>query len=244
MMRKNIFFFLLLIAGSINAQKHKSTTDEPNQKEFERYSGIYEKAISLNDFNVATMACYEMISLMPSRKDLNDTLAMLYYAQNAYQQAAVIADGILKEQPDNRNIRELSAMCFDQMGDLEKALAQYAELYKKHGELYYLYKTASLEFLMKKFDSADANLNVLLQHSQAMKQFITMAVSAQSSETQQINIAAAAYNVKGVMAMEQQKFAEAKVNFEQAIELSPGFKNALGNLETLRKRQNSVNKAQ
>ncbi|MFN4122826.1 MAG: tetratricopeptide repeat protein [Flavobacteriales bacterium] len=234
----SLLSFLFFFSFHLFSQRSSPSSGKFEEREFERYKGIYEKAMTLNDFNVATMACYEMISLMPLRKDLNDTLAMLYYAQNAYQQAAIIADDVLKINPDNRNIRELSAMSFDQIGDLERALSQYTELYRRFGELYYLYKCASIEFLLKNFERSENHLNALIQNPLAQKQTITMALNAQTAETQQILLSAAAYNIKGVIAMESQKFTEAKANFDKALELSPGFRNAQNNLENLRKKQN------
>src|SRR5690554_3526592 len=99
--RKIIFSFLLIFSvGYLAAQKKDNNVKEVEQsaqQHFDRYNQMYEFALSLNDFNVATVAVYEMMSLKPQRKDLKDTLAMLYFAQNQYQQAILLGEDILKE---------------------------------------------------------------------------------------------------------------------------------------------------
>lgn len=244
----SIFIFIFSCLSTALIAQKKQAKDEQNvyskQNEFIRYNGIYESAMRINDFNVATFATYEMISLAPERNDLNDTLAMLYFAQNAYQQAIIIGEDILKLNPEKRAMRELVAMAYDNLGIFDKAKFNYKVLYTNHGELYYLYKLATLEFMMKQFDDCMLSLNKLIQDPKAAVETITISLSQQSSESQQIPIAAAAYNIKGFIAMEQNKFTEAKANYDKALEIFPQFKMVQSNLENLRKKQNSIQSTQ
>jgi len=244
----SLFIFIFSSLSSALIAQKKQTKGEQNvyskQNEFIRYNGIYESAMRINDFNVATFATYEMISLVPERSDLNDTLAMLYYAQNAYQQAIIIGEDVLKLNPEKRAMRELVAMAYDNLGIFDKAKFNYKVLYTNHGELYYLYKLATLEFMMKQFDDCMLSLNKLIQDPKAVIETITISLSQQSSESQQIPIAAAAYNIKGFIAMEQNKFTEAKANYDKALEIFPQFKMVQSNLENLRKKQNSIQSTQ
>jgi tetratricopeptide (TPR) repeat protein len=235
-------FFVL--DASLFAQKKEKVIEksfeEHKEYHFERYKSIYEMALRLNDFNIATMAVYEMLSLHPERNDLKDTLAMIYYAQKAYPKAIQLGEQILRETPNNRSIRELTAMAQDNQDMIEASLRNYQYLYENFGELYYLYKCATLEFFLKRFEECEANLNIIIQSPKALQETISISANQKDQQPQQIPMTAAAYNIKGIVNMEQEKFAEAKAYLQKALEISPDFKMALNNLEALKKRENSL----
>lgn len=204
------------------------------QDAFDVQSRIYKAALKNYDLQAATIALYNMQALKPERADLNDSLALLYFAGERYAQAYLIGEGILKDNPKRNDILELVAISKQNLGMIKEALADYEKLYAGEKSVYYLYQTATLQYQLKRYGECVASVDQILASPDAEKQKVSIHLQQGSQE---VPMKAAAYNVKGICAVELNQEEAARQNFNKAIELFPDFALAKGNLDMINKKK-------
>ena len=204
------------------------------QDAFEVQSRVYKAALKNYDVQAATIALYNMQALKPERTDLNDSLAYLYFSGERYAQAYIIGEEILKTNPKNSGILEVVAVSKQNLGLIKESLADYEKLYAAEKSVYYLYQTATLQYQLKRYGECIASLDQILASADADKQQVTIRLQQGSQE---VPMKAAAYNVKGICALELNQEEAAKQNFTKAIELFPDFALAKGNLDMVNKKK-------
>jgi tetratricopeptide (TPR) repeat protein len=204
------------------------------QDAFEVQSRVYKAALKNYDVQAATIALYNMQAIKPERTDLNDSLAYLYFSGERYAQAYIIGEEILKTNPKNSGILEVVAVSKQNLGLIKESLADYEKLYAAEKSVYYLYQTATLQYQLKRYGECIASLDQILASAEADKQQVTIRLQQGSQE---VPMKAAAYNVKGICALELNQEEAAKQNFTKAIELFPDFALAKGNLDLVNKKK-------
>ena len=80
------------------------TTTVRAQDAFDTQMKVYATALKYYDLNVAISALYNAMALKPDRKDLRDSLALVYFAGERYGQSYTIGEEILKENPKRNDI--------------------------------------------------------------------------------------------------------------------------------------------
>ncbi len=195
---------------------------------------VYKGALKNYDLQAATIALYNMVALKPERTDLNDSLALLYFAGERYAQAYLIGEEIVKKDPNRKDMLELVAVSKQNLGLIKEALADYEKLYALEKSIYYLYQQATLQYQLKRFGECIASLDRIISDPQSAQQKVNILVQGGS---QDVPMKAAALNVKGICAMEMNQEEAAKDNFTKALEVSPEFVLAKGNLDMLTKKQ-------
>ena len=175
-----------------------------------------------------------MQALKPERADLNDSLALLYFAGERYAQAYLIGESILKDNPKRSDILEVVAVSKQNLGLIKEALADYEKLYAAEKSVFYLYQTATLQYQLKRYGECVASIDQIIASADADKQKVTIRLQQGSQE---VPMKAAAYNVKGICATELNQEEAAKQNFTKALELFPDFALAKGNLEMINKKK-------
>ena len=223
----SILFSALLIVDAQTA-----TSSEP----FEVQMRFYKSALKNYDLQAATVALYTMQALKPERSDLNDSLALLYFAGERYPQAYLIGESILKENPKRGDMLELVAVSKQNLGMVKEALSDYEKLYAIDKSVFYLYQIATLQYQLKRYGECVSSLDQIIASADADKQKVNIRVQ---NGSQDVPMKAASYNVKGICAMELNQAEAAKLNFTKAIELAPDFVLAKGNLESLSKKQSA-----
>jgi tetratricopeptide (TPR) repeat protein len=234
-MKKSLFTYLLLClfgCGFLSAQ----TPDE-----FEIQTRVYKQALKNYDLQSATVALYNMQALKPERTDLNDSLALVYFAGERYAQAYLIGEGIVTADPKRKDMLELVAVSKQNLGMVKESLADYEKLYAIDKSVYYLYQMATLQYQLKRFGECVANLDQIIAGTDADKQKVT--IRAAQNQQQEVPMKAAAYNVKGICALEMNQPDIAKDNFNKALALAPDFALAKGNLDMMAKKQQEAAKA-
>lgn len=204
------------------------------QDAFDVQSRVYKTALKNYDLQAATIALYNMQALKPERTDLNDSLALLYFAGERYAQAYIIGEEILKTNPKRSDILELVAVSKQNLGLIKEALADYEKLYSNEKSVYYLYQTATLQYQLKRYGECVASIDQILASADADKQKVTIRLQQGSQE---VPMKAAAYNVKGICATELNQEEAARQNFSKALELFPDFALAKGNLDMINKKK-------
>lgn len=203
------------------------------QDAFEVQQRFYKNALKNYDLQAATIALYNMIALKPEKADLNDSLALLYFAGERYPQAYLVGEQILKTNPNRNDILEVVAVSKQNLGMLKESLADYEKLYAAEKSLYYLYQMATLQYQLKRYGECVASLDQIINNPESAKQKVNIVVQGGS---QDVPMNAAALNVKGICAMELNQEEAAKDNFTKALSAFPDFALAKGNLEMLGKK--------
>ncbi len=75
------------IVFALSAVVLLSVTNLKAQDAFDTQMKAYKLALKNYDLQAATVCLYQAIALKPERKDLNDSMALLYFAGERYAQA-------------------------------------------------------------------------------------------------------------------------------------------------------------
>ena len=231
-MTKFLFGFLLLLATGGNLVSAQAGADP-----FDVQMRFYKSALKNYDLQAATVALYTMQALKPERADLNDSLALLYFAGERYAQAYLVGQAIVNADPKRNDMLEMVAVSKQNLGMIKESLADYEKLYGAEKSVYFLYQMATLQYQLKRYGECVSSLDQILANADADKQKVSIRVQGGSQEAP---MKAAAYNVKGICALELNQAAAAKENFNKALQLFPDFVLAKANLETMEKKQNGA----
>ena len=228
-MAKFFFGFLLMLATGGNLLFAQVSSDP-----FDVQMRFYKAALKNYDLQAATVALYTMQALKPERADLNDSLALLYFAGERYAQAYLVGQAIVNADPKRNDMLEMVAVSKQNLGMIKESLADYEKLYGAEKSVYFLYQMATLQYQLKRYGECVASLDQILGSADADKQKVSIRVQGGSQDAP---MKAAAYNVKGICAMELNQPEAAKENFDKAIQIFPDFVLAKANLQTLEKKQ-------
>ncbi len=235
-MKNNILSFIILltiVSGEVLGQKKTTTSTEtpkselPKEKLLEHHKKVYDKAIKYNDMLIAREAVYNMLVIAPERIGLKDTLTYLYYNSGNHVQVILVGKEILEAKPESAEILELVAVSQQNLGLLKEALESFEKLFTLTKDTYHRYNIASLQYMLKRFGECTETLNAILasEESDAM-----VTISDSRGESQQVPIKAAAFNMRGVIALEINQKDVAKQNFQKALDLYPDFILAKSNM--------------
>jgi tetratricopeptide (TPR) repeat protein len=207
------------------------TTAVSAQDGFDTQMKVYSSALKYYDLQVATSALYNAMALKPERKDLRDSLALIYFAGEHYGQAYTVGEEILKENPKRNDILEMVAVSKQSLGLTKESLADYEKLYGGDKQIFYLYQIATLQYQLKRYGECVASLDQIIANEAAAKQNVNIRNSNNTSQS--VPMKAAALNVKGIVAMDLGQDANAKNFFNQALQLFPDFTLAKGNIAAM-----------
>jgi tetratricopeptide (TPR) repeat protein len=225
-----LFLTMVLLTSAVRAQ------------DFDTQMKVYSSALKYYDLNVAISALYNAMALKPDRKDLRDSLALLYFAGERYGQAYTLGEEILKDNPKRNDILEMVAVSKQSLGLLKDALADYEKLYgADNKQIFYLYQIATLQYQLKRYGECVASLDQIIANEASAKQNVNIRNSNNTSQA--VPMKAAALNVKGIVAMDLSQDANAKDLFNQALTLFPDFALAKANLASLAQKSTGAGSA-
>lgn len=189
----------------------------------------YQLAIRYNDFDVAKAKLYDLLLRNPTNIRYAELLASLYFELNQSTSAALVALDIIEGgNGNNTTALEIAAYSLEQVGALDRALPHFESLYLLTGDNFSLYKSAFIQFSLKRFPEALNSVNMLVKNAKPEEK---IGFPKSATETQQVDMKAAALNLKGMIYLEQGSKAEAKTAFEEALKLEPTFELAKENLK-------------
>jgi predicted Zn-dependent protease len=187
----------------------------------------YEAALRYSDLSIAKQKLYDLMARNPEDLRYMEALGSLYFEAGQNASAALVAMDILKVNDKNVGALEIASYSLEQLGAFDRALPYYESLHLLTGDNFSLYKSAYLQYSVKRYAEALNSLTMLMKVAKADEK-IGFAVS--ESETQQVNMKAAALNLKGLVYLDQNSKSEAKVAFTEALALEPTFTQAKENL--------------
>lgn len=189
----------------------------------------YQLAIRYNDFDVAKVKLYDLLLRNPTNIRYAELLASLYFEMNQSTSAALVALDIIEGgNGNNTTALEIAAYSLEQVGALDRALPHFESLYLLTGDNFSLYKSGFIQYSLKRFPEALNSVNMLVKNAKPEEK---IGFPKSATETQQVDMKAAALNLKGMIYLEQGSKAEAKIAFEEAIALEPTFELAKENLK-------------
>lgn len=187
----------------------------------------YQAALRFSDLETAKIKLYDLMVRNPEDLRYMEALGSLFFESGKNASAALVAMDLLKINDKNTGALEIASYALEQLGAFDRALPYYESLYLLTGDNFSLYKSAYLQFSIKRYAEAMNSLTMLIKIAKVDEK-IGFAVS--ETETQQVNMKAAALNLKGLVFLEQDSKSEAKVAFNEAIALEPTFTQAKENL--------------
>jgi len=221
-MKKHLFIIIFLL---INLQSFSQIN------EFNIQKTIYEKAKAYNDPNVAITALYNMVAIQPDNVLLKDSLMREYLSLSQWAPTYMISREILAIQPNNNFALEVSCVALQNLGLKQEALNEYESLYLRTDRVDVLYTISFLQFELKNLNESLTNLEILLNNDQTEEMVVS--VSKDENDRQEVSMRAQLNYLKGLVFLEQGKNDLAKSSFNDALNLSPEFKNALDKLNLL-----------
>ena len=187
----------------------------------------YQAALRYNDLEVAKDKLYTLIVRNPEDLRFMEALGSLYFESGQYASSALVAMDILKLNDKNVGALEIASYALEQLGAFDRALPYYESLHLLTGDNFSLYKSAYLQYSMKRYAEAMNSLTMLMKVAKADEK-IGFAIS--DTETQQVDIKAAALNLKGLVFLDQNSKTEAKAAFTEALAIEPNFNQAKENI--------------
>lgn len=235
---KNILLLVFLLSSvtTVLAQTPDSTSAAPkldpkilgalNASD----QNAYQLALRYNDLDVAKSKLYELILRNPNNLRYAEALASMYFELGQSSSAALVSLDILEGNDKNTIALEIAAYSLEQLGALDRALPQFESLYLLTGDNFSLYKSGFLQYSLKRYDEAMNSTNMLLKNAKSEEK---IGFPNGPTETQQISMKAAALNLKGMIFLGQGSNDDAKVAFQEAVQLEPEFILANENLKRL-----------
>ncbi len=226
--------FISLIILSIGTSLAQTSTDsipkfDPKVKSALNMADqmAYQAALRFNDLEVAKDKLYNLMVRNPEDLRYMEALGSLYFESGQYTSSALVAMDILKINDKNVGALEIASYALEQLGAFDRALPYYESLHLLTGDNFSLYKSADLQYSMKRYAEAMNSLTMLMKVAKADEK-IGFPIS--ETETQQVSMKAAALNLKGLVYLDQNSKTEAKAAFTEALTLEPNFNKAKENL--------------
>jgi len=221
-MKRILVIISFLIAASTVAQTANSVAFEQQK---------IKQALSYGDKSIAANAMYSIIMLEGPQSVYKDSLAYLYFNDRNFISCFLVTNDILKTKPEHLEFMEMNAISLESMGATQKASEAYQKLFAKTNNNYHAYKLAGLQLIMNKFEDAYASIKKADQLPDDGTTKINFQVN--KNYNQEVGLKASMAYLEGIIAMNLNKNAEAKISFERAIKLFPEFVLAKGKLATL-----------
>lgn len=231
MKRLLTFFALALSLGFAQAQSADSTIQmDPKDKIALNIQdqASYQLAMRYNDPELAKSALYRLIVRNPENLRYQELLGSLYFELGQSTSAALVAMDILEVNDRNIGALEIAAYSLEQVGALDRALPHYESLHLLTGDNFSLYKSAFLQYSLKRYEEALNSTTMLIKNAKPDEK---IGFPKSQTETQEVSIKAAALNLRGMIYLEQGSKSEATTAFQEAIELDPAFDLAKENLK-------------
>jgi tetratricopeptide (TPR) repeat protein len=231
---KRTFLLLLLAfcAGNLAAQTAADSIPRLDAKTKAALNAAdqaaYQVAMRYSDLGMAKNKLYDLMIRNPENTRYMEALANIYFDNSQFASAALVSLDLLQGNDKNVGALEIAAYSLEQLGALDRALPHFESLYLLTGDNFSLYKSAFLQFNLKRYEEALNSVNMLVKNAKADEK-IGFPIS--QTETQEVVMKAAALNLKGLIYLDQNSKADAKTAFNEAIALDSAFEQAKENLK-------------
>jgi len=232
-MKRTILLLLLaLCAGNLAAQTATDSIPRLDPKTKAALNAAdqaaYQVAMRYSDLGMAKAKLYDLMIRNPENVRYMEALANIYFDNSQFPSAALVALDLLQLNDKNVGALEIAAYSLEQLGALDRALPHFESLYLLTGDNFSLYKSAFIQYNLKRYEEAMNSVNMLVKNAKAEEK---IGFPKSQTETQEVSMKAAALNLKGLIFLDQNSKAEAKTAFNEAISLDSSFAQAKENLQ-------------
>src|SRR6185369_9034628 len=226
-MRKSVLvlIFISLVSSVFAQKKKKNEKPEPVKQEtvaqpqpvktepakkdsvpyinplIRHYAIKYQIAVQWNDPDVAKDALYDLIIESQGNDSLIYELAYFYFQNQKYPSAVLVSQELLKRNPKNTTALEMSAIGYENIGVLDRALQSYESLYLLQNTPTVLYKMAFLQLRLKRYKESGTSADILLADKTLDSLKVTY--TGTDNKPKEFPMKTALLNLKGMISQEQ-----------------------------------------
>lgn len=236
-MKKIFVISLALLAFGFSveaASKKKKNKEKPSVNAQINTDSIAQQiAISLADYDKAITFGYSILAKDPTNINKTFHLARLHYLAKNFEISLNVCSIIISKDSLNINAMQLAALNFVALKATADAVKLYKAMASKFNNPLYLYQASIIEFESNQLDDCLNTINTLLKIKsiENLKIEMTRKNAINKIVKEEIFLPAAAYNIKGFIALKKNDLANAKANFQKALVLEPSFVLAENNLK-------------
>jgi len=227
----------LLLVGAL-AHTHVQAQGTANIKEsaqYKHWEEVYRLATYYSDGQERKTALLHLAALDPEDLSLKDSLSYLYFNFGQYAPALLIGLELLKVNPKNTNLLEMSAICYDNLGVKDKALEQYEKLYLINNNTFVLYRIAFLQLGLQRPLEAQTNVDILMKAAELETEKVVFPMS--NGAQQEVVLKAAVQNLQGLIYYQTDEITKALESFTAALQTDNNFTLPQQNIALIRKEQ-------
>ncbi len=225
--------FLIFVTFTLRAQDSTNVGADARPAIYWLFHNNYNMAIRYNDFSEAKNALYSLINIDPQNDSLRFNLAYLYFDAKQYPSAIMVSLDILERNPQHAASLEISAIAYEELGLKEKALVNYEKLYMISENIETLYKLTYVQYELKRYTECEVNLDILIKNEDIDSKFMAFQIS--DLEQKEFTLRTAILNLRGLVKKDQGDMEGARIDFNDALTISPNFIYATNNLAELEK---------
>jgi tetratricopeptide (TPR) repeat protein len=168
------------------------------------------------------VALYNLLAENPNNISLRDSLALIYFEQQQYASAALVAQQVVEVMPNDMFAVEIAAICFETLGVPSKALKYYQKLYLNNTDnIELLYQMTFLQIELGLNEEAMASAETLSNHPRSEES--TLIFPTESGGGQEVNMKLAAIRLKGIIEEERGNSDKAKEFYANVLSQMPDF---------------------
>jgi len=224
-MKKISILLIIIFAGVL------TSCDSPeNQKKsaIAHELKVFNQAYEYGDIGTAIYAVHSMIIRDTAQTHLYDTLALLYYNSQNFNQAIKSANYSMKRKGESAKMLLVVANSLKFSNRNAEALPYFFKLAEATKNPTYVYEVAVLSFYNNDINKATEAANQLLNTPGAEKYYVN--INFNNNQVQSVPIRAALLNLLGFIAQKNGDMALAKERYQAALDYFPDFILAKNNL--------------
>lgn len=200
------------------------------------YEAYYAQMKKQGDIQGIIDAMTHLNVLQPSPARL-DTLAYVYMSDGRYLQA-LNTIGIDPNPSDSDIALEVKAVSLKSLGEPERAIPHFNEMFKRKPNTQIAYELADLNLQLGKLEEAKKHIN----YGMANVNDTTMKAYYESNQPYQVPLKAGFYYLKGILVFNENKTENIDTAvgfFDQAMQIAPNFNLAKISKEALLSQKNN-----
>lgn len=224
---KKILIPVMLLFSSMVATAQVSVSESLKK----HYFALYEQALRLDDLQLAINSLNNVLVEMPDGPEslkYKDTLSGLYFNNRLYLASFKLAQEVYDADPTNYAALGRIGECYQIDLDFKNAIASYEKAAPALKNPFYYYQIAICQYSLKNPAESMKNVDKALADTNSHKYRAVFTMP--NGYTQQVQVDAAAYNLKGVLLMDENKYVQAKQYLQQALKIFPDFSGAQQNM--------------
>jgi tetratricopeptide (TPR) repeat protein len=194
----------------------------------------YALASEINDTKAVKDALLQLLAIYPSDTSLLYNLLGIYFETKEYDVSYRLSKKYLSEFRNSVTLLDFYAQSCQILHKYIEALSGYEKIYLITDDIYYQYYAANIEYELGNYEDCMKRTEECLKKKLPegiLKVVVTFQID--KGQTQQIDIFAAFYNMKGMLLAKQGHYSESLSFYAKALEIAPDFTLAQENLRQL-----------